>query len=304
LILGGVLNKVARKGTFVASGNQSELGRRRFIYTLMPSNLSLAPEELYSYNYYETIEGMAAEAGRYGLHIIPLYTAKEEKVFARNIKKVLREDACLGFIDPAYAFKDVAVWFNQREIPFVQMGNHQSRDLIWDNHESSAREAVTYLLGKGRKNILFLGVGIHYESEEDKIRGYRAAHAAFGRKIKESLLVFDRKIPEAAGAIALRRLKNGAGIDAIFACNDYAAKSVMDALLNNNIRIPEDIALLGADDMPGAAYCPVPLATLRRPRKKIGVELVKALLRRCRNLAAPKTRKELECEFIYRRSAG
>ena len=178
------------------------------------------------------------------------------------------------------------------------------RGCVWDSHLRAAADAVKHLLNSGRKNILFLGMGTGFEVEEEKIAGYKLAHRESGRPVNKDYFIYDKNILKNGGVKVAAWLAKGVPVDAVFAVNDHTAKAVMTCLLAKGVKIPEDIALLGADDMPGVDRWPVPLATIRRPREKIGRELVRALLRRYDHSSAGGEETVLECEFIKRQSAG
>ena len=91
--------------------------------------------------------------------------------------------------------------------------------------------------------------------------------------------------------------------DAIVCCDDADALSTLTALLEKGVRVPEDVAVIGFDDIPGAALSTPPLTTIRQPMDDMGKEAAKMLLERMQNKNAPLVKKVLPVELIQRQSA-
>lgn len=148
-----------------------------------------------------------------------------------------------------------------------------------DNHDGALR-AVRHLLARGRRRIAYLGGSLAHFSIRERERGYR-------RALFEAAVLADPDLDVVAppglatdtGAEAAMRqlLHRRERPDAVFAYNDAAAIAAMKVVLAAGLRVPEDIAFVGFDDIPAAAYAPVPLTTLRMDREalgRLGVELV------------------------------
>ena len=75
-----------------------------------------------------------------------------------------------------------------------------------------------------------------------------------------------------------RLLDSGKTFSAVFACNDQSAMGARMVMFRRGIRVPEDVSLIGFDDIPVAAYLTPPLTTVRQPFYDIGLYLARALL--------------------------
>jgi DNA-binding LacI/PurR family transcriptional regulator len=91
--------------------------------------------------------------------------------------------------------------------------------------------------------------------------------------------------------------------EAMFVFNDIGAIGFQDALLDAGLRVPDDMAIVGLDDIELAARARVPLTTIRQPTDRIGALAVESLLARLRG-ERPQTRQLLAPELIVRRSSG
>ena len=141
--------------------------------------------------------------------------------------------------------------------------------------------AVRHLLDTGRRRIAFVGGPTSIRQVADRLTGARSAvDAVPGATLEvietESLTVLDGR---AAGE-AIRERPAGKRPDAVFAANDLLAMGVLQALnMMGSLRVPQDIALIGYDDIDFASAAVVPLSSIRQPASLIGYTAVDLLLR-------------------------
>ena len=155
------------------------------------------------------------------------------------------------------------------KLPFVQhVGDKRAKDRVWDDHRPAVKDAIAHLLAKGRRRVLFLDSGDTARLQIEAMDGYRQAHEEAGVTIDPTLRVCAPDIWKTGGRITLELLKAGGKFDAVYACNDLTAFPVMQLLLAEGVKIPDDIALVGSDDMPGVDAWPVPLG--QRPARTAG----------------------------------
>ncbi len=141
--------------------------------------------------------------------------------------------------------------------------------------------AVRHLADTGRRNIAFVGGPASIRQVADRLEGARRAVAETeGMALEvietESLTVLQGR---AAGE-AIRERDAGDRPDAVFAANDLLAVGVLQALMMlGTVRVPEDIALVGYDDIDFASAAVVPLTSIRQPAALIGYTAVDLLLK-------------------------
>ena len=145
---------------------------------------------------------------------------------------------------------------------------------------NGARKAVEHLLALGHKRIAFVG-GISDGSPEFKRRyeGYSEALRAAGIEVDPALQM-DAETSEDAGyqaALVLR--ERGAAFDAVLGASDLIAIGVMKALEEAGVHIPNDVAVMGFDDIPISAYTYPPLSTVQQNTRQAGELLVENLLK-------------------------
>lgn len=167
-----------------------------------------------------------------------------------------------------------------RKLPIVVWGAQLPNQLyccIGSDNVSGGRIATEHLIGKGRRRIAFLG-DIALPEPQQRYLGYCEALAAHGIGFDPQLQV---NVPflsqggiEGVQALAER----GVAYDAVFACSDLLAMSAVDALRSRGIGVPDEVAIVGYDDIALAALSHPRLTTIRQPIDVAGKALVEALL--------------------------
>jgi DNA-binding LacI/PurR family transcriptional regulator len=147
----------------------------------------------------------------------------------------------------------------------------------------AARAATEHLLGLGRRRIALVGahVGETVGSAGLREQGYREALAAAGVPFDPSLVAEAGYWHRSTGADAMRGLLDrGVEVDAVFAMNDAMALGVLHVLHDRRISVPEQVAVIGFDDIDDGAYSAPTLSTIAPGREQIARTAVDLLRRR------------------------
>jgi DNA-binding LacI/PurR family transcriptional regulator len=131
----------------------------------------------------------------------------------------------------------------------------------------------------GRRRIVFLQGPEGHEDSVWRERGYRESLEAHGIPFRPELIATGEFDEDEAFATVQQMLVDGIEFDAIFAGDDDSAIGAMRALKLAGRRVPEDVAVVGFDDVPFARYLSPPLTTVRAPIEEIGREAVRQLVR-------------------------
>ena len=160
-----------------------------------------------------------------------------------------------------------------------------------------------HLLGLGRRRIAFIGdASSHYPEFFDRYRGCDAALRAAGSAMDPALQI-DAQSSEDEGWSATRALiARGAGFDAVFAASDLIAIGALRALAEHGLRVPEDVAVAGFDDIPAARFTTPALTTVAQDTSSAGAMLVETL--RALIDGAPAASRMLPAELVVRQSCG
>ena len=186
---------------------------------------------------------------------------------------VLRSRRVDGLIVLTGRLTDQALKAYARSLPIVVTGRSLKGAglfaLDFDNFEGG-RLATEHLIQLGHRRIAFIAGDPHHPDASERLRGYRAALEGAGIAF-ESNLVVPGAYNEVSGLLAVNRLLEGQQqFTAIFAANDQMALGATLALHRRALRVPEDISLVGFDDLPASQYAIPPLSTVHHPSYDIG----------------------------------
>ncbi|WP_437769647.1 substrate-binding domain-containing protein [Sorangium sp. So ce281] len=175
--------------------------------------------------------------------------------------------------------------------------------ILPDNH-GGALSAVRHLLDHGHERIVFAGHMAH-EDIRQRFQAYRDALEERGISFDPEL-VFDLPNNErASGRLAVRRLlEEGVTCTAMFMSADKEALGVLDAFAEAGIRVPEDIALVGFDDIEAARYASPPLTTVRQRFDRLGGTAAELLIDLLAGRELPCAGHIAPTTLVLRRSCG
>jgi DNA-binding LacI/PurR family transcriptional regulator len=189
-----------------------------------------------------------------------------------------------------------------RHVPIVVWGTQIPQQLyctVGGDNVAGGALATQHLLDQGLRRIVFIG-DPQLPEVSHRHRGYVERLKAAGITPDPKLLV---KVPfdaDQARAGITRLCERGAPFDAVFACSDVLATAAMQVLHLFDRRVPEQVAVVGYDDIEWASHSNPPLTTVRQPIARAGVELVDALLRTIDGGTVPP--RTLPVELVVRAS--
>jgi DNA-binding LacI/PurR family transcriptional regulator/serine phosphatase RsbU (regulator of sigma subunit) len=145
------------------------------------------------------------------------------------------------------------------------------------DNSSGVRALTKHLIQKhGLKRVAFV-TGFGREGEQ-RLAGYRAAHKDCGLPADDKLVIpGDYRFTAGQNAVTAL-FDGGAGCDAIVTANDWMALGALEALRLRGLRVPEDVAVVGFDDVEEARFATPPLTTVRQSPRQMGIEAVRLVL--------------------------
>lgn len=174
---------------------------------------------------------------------------------------------------------------------------------LCSDNRGGAEQAVRHLLSLGRRSIAYAG------SASDQWPEFQLRHAGYAHAMREAGLEPDPRLlveaqsSEVAGhAAGLALLDSEAEFDAVFAASDRIAIGIIGALRDRGRSVPQDVAVVGFDDIAAAAHFNPPLTTVQQDTERAGEMLVDNLLR----LIAGETAESalIEPRLVVRASCG
>ena len=184
----------------------------------------------------------------------------------------------LIFVDTAYG--------PNFSVPAVAISGHKHVEGVTNitlNHTRAAHLALEYLAKEGHKKIAFIKGQAFSSDTEVRWKAVRAAAQSLGIAVDEKLVVqLDSELPTSQpGYEAGRRLLGSMKpFTALLSFNDISAIGAIRALREAGRRVPEDVSVVGFDDIQSAAYQNPSLTTIRQPLREMGVRAAETLLKR------------------------
>ncbi|PYE54622.1 LacI family DNA-binding transcriptional regulator [Deinococcus yavapaiensis] len=244
-------------------------------------SVGVLTQDISSPFYGDTLRGIEQGLSGSGYH--PIFTSghwqAQEELEAVDLLLARKVDALivLGGVLPDEKLREVAA-----KVPLVALGRSvpdlESQCLRLDNFKG-AYLATQHLVELGHRAIAhIMGVPSHRDAQ-DRLAGYKAA-LADARVEFDPDLVREGDFMEASGFLAATRLVEGLRtFSAIFVANDQMAYGARLALFRKGLRVPEDVSIVGFDDLPSSSFTTPPLTTVAQPTYDIGLASAECVLR-------------------------
>ncbi|GIF13086.1 LacI family DNA-binding transcriptional regulator [Actinoplanes teichomyceticus] len=202
---------------------------------------------------------------------------------------------------------DYLATLHRRGLPMVliddrdQLSGGQIPTVGTTNHDGAA-DAARHLLEIGRHKPLVITGPARFGCTEQRTDGFASVFAAAGRPIPAGH-VMPGDFTVAAGAEGVRQaIAAGLDFDAVFCHNDLCAFGAAQAIQDTGRRVPEDVAVVGFDDIPMAAHHTPPLSTVHQPMREMGEAAARTLLAHFDGTPLPNRPTVIPATFTVRAS--
>jgi DNA-binding LacI/PurR family transcriptional regulator len=171
-------------------------------------------------------------------------------------------------------------------VPMVAVSGHRHLPGVTNislNHHRAAQLALQHLSSLGHRNIAFMRGQVFSSDSEVRWRAVRAAAAELGLQILDELTVrLESDSPTSQPGYDLTRefLRSAPPFTALFAFNDISALGAIRALREAGKRVPEEVSVIGFDDIQSAAFQNPGLTTIRQPLREMGMTAAATLVQR------------------------
>ena len=251
----------------------------------------------------EVLNGLARGAAAQGFHVLFEPIGPEDP---RGFAWLIRERHVDGLVISGPRTDDPELLnLLDRGVPVVLQGQLPGVQIPLvdvDNHHG-ARLATQHLIKLGHARIgLITNAGLAYTAAAARVAGYREAITDAGLLFQESLVRYGNFTPQ-SGEAAIMDLLNEKPT-AVFVASDVVALGVVKRLQALGVRVPDDVALVGFDDIPLARYLDPPLTTMRLPAFGLGWGAAELITRFINHVPVENQQVLLETELIVRESCG
>jgi LacI family transcriptional regulator len=296
-----VMEAVERLGYVANVQARSLVSGRSHIIGLLVPNLDNS--------YVGTItQGIDQELARANCDVM-LYTSHrhsgKESFYVRAIANGLTEGLLLVAPLVPTTYLDA---LREQNYPYVlidQADATESSSVVEATNWQGAYEATCYLSQLGHTRIAFITGSLAVRSAIDRVEGFKAALVDCDLPFREEL-VLEGDYQQQTGFEITKSLLQSVESPptAIFASNDLSAFGAMDAARECGLRIPDDISIIGFDDIPQASFVYPKLTTVRQPLEQMGRVAVKMLLEQIEDQSRPPQRVALATQLVIRDSCG
>jgi len=299
----GALYRVPGKGTFVASPTP----RQPFQTPLKTDNIgfviSREHHPIFSNSFYSFVfKGVEEEARAHGYNLF--YQILDQKLMSDPSSfKLVTEKKVDGLLLVGEMPHSFVVRLKESDIPLVLV-DHYVKDVNIDavvtDNEQGTYQIIKYLIDLGHTKIGFLGATIEHGTFMERFKGYKATLKKFAIDYNEDFiqtgLLWD------GYGIMDKMLTKKPLPTAIFACNDLMAIKAMASIQDHGLRVPDDISVVGFDDIEMSSQIHPTLTTVRVQREEMGALAVRKLINRMKDKNKKGEKAVLPTELVVRKS--
>lgn len=282
-------------------------GAARSLITSRTSTVGVLLPDLHGEFFSEIIRGIDQAAQRRGYHLLVSSSHNNRSELEAAVRAMRgRVDGVIVMAptnDMRASVQGIASRF-----PLVLLSDTAAPgdyDALGVANRQGGIDATRHLLGLGHRRIAIVRGPDHNHDAADRLDGYLAALDEAGVP-RDRALELPGDFTESSGhAAAERLLRRGRRPTAIFAANDATAIGVLSALHDRGVRVPEDVAVVGFDDIPTARYITPALTTIRVDICGLGARAATRLLQLVANgTARTHAREVIPATLVVRRSCG
>jgi LacI family transcriptional regulator len=195
-------------------------------------------------------------------------------------------------------------------IPVVAVAGHRHIEGVTNvllDHTRAAELALGHLHSLGHRRVAFMRGQPFSADSDERWKSLIAVAERLGLAVRPRLVVSldrDMSSPELGYPVVQQLMATKEPFTAIVAFNDISAIGAIRALKDFNLRVPEDVSVIGFDDIKAAAYTLPRLTTINQPLEEIGRVATQALLNRIHNTVLPRDEIMVEPALVVRESTG
>lgn len=254
----------------------------------------------------EALHGLSRAARQHGFHV--LLEALDPSDPARHYSTLVRENHVDGLVlSGPRSDDDELSQLHSEGFPIVLQGQLPGSGVpsVDVDNMAGARTAVEYLLRLGHRRIgLITNAPPVYTAAAARLAGYRSALEAAGLHYDESLVRCGNFTAESGWTAMLDLLRESERPTAVFVASDLVAIGAVAAAREAGLCVPDDLAVVGFDDIPLARYVDPPLTTIRLPAFALGFAAGDLLIRLIQGEKVRSPEVLLDTELVVRRSCG
>jgi LacI family transcriptional regulator len=254
----------------------------------------------------DVLQGVAdvLEARGYGLLLNTMNRGEDSLTqFARHVSANAFDGLLL--VEPPDTLNYITS-LHESGLPVVMIddrGHHPGFPSVATSNAEGAADAAAHLLATGRRHVAMITGPVEFGCTRDRTQGLRTHLTESGVEFDPRLLVEGDFTRDGGQSAVTDLLSTGVPFDAVFAHNDLMAVGVLDALRAAGRTVPDDVAVIGFDDISIAAHTRPALTTVRQPSREMGEAAAAMLLDNLNGTALPDAPHVVPTSLVIRESA-
>jgi LacI family transcriptional regulator len=252
--------------------------------------------------------GVEAGAGKAGLSVV-LCNSNDDVERERHYLSLLQEQRAFGILITPVGAKTPAIDAVRRSgvpVVLVDRGSQRRECSVSVNDQVGGELAVGHLINQGHRRISFVGGPLSIKQVSERLAGARAAMRA-ARLPDDALTVIETpRLDVASGRATGEQIASQPArrrATAAFCANDLLALGLLQDMTRRRVSVPDDLAIVGYDDIEFAGAAAVPLTSVRQPRAQLGRAAMDLLFEEATEPAGHQHRKVVfEPELVVRES--
>ncbi len=245
------------------------------------------------------VEEVAAAEGYSLLVVSQMSKADDQRVLELFTQKRVDGLIIVGAAVPRVVLERLRI----QGFPLVLLQQQGDQATFSIDNYGGATLMTEYLVNLGYRKLAYLAGSNDTPDNAERFRGFQDSLAHAGVAFDPQLYAQGDFLSGSGSSTVTELLGRKRPFDAVFAANDQMAIDAMLALRAHGLRVPEDVAVVGFDDIPLARYVAPSLTTIRQPARTLGSRAVQAVLAALRGETLP-TRAVLPVELVIRESCG
>ncbi|MFC2084354.1 LacI family DNA-binding transcriptional regulator [Bacteroidota bacterium] len=291
------IKKLNYKPNLTAQRLRSKAKQRNLIGLLVP--------DIQNPFYVEVVRGVEDQAYKNGYAVLMGNFAQDE-IKEKMYLDIMHSEEIDGLIvAPAHERDEKVIELLNHGIPIICVDRGLKDvdvDVVLVDNEKGAYDAVTYLIKKGHRRIAYIGGMKNIPTTLQRKEGYQKALRENGLKLEKSLIRFGNSKHESGKQIAEELLNCEKPPTAFFTGNNLITLGALETIHNKKLNIPDDLAIIGFDDMPWAISLNPPLTAVGQPGYEIGKRAADVLLQRINDPDRLRAKIVLNTELKIRES--
>lgn len=234
--------------------------------------------------FYSTIlDVIDTQLRQLGYHVIVSAGSNTEEGQKESVKFLLSRRVDALIVHAHQLSDDYLIELQESGIPTVILNRfipEMNTNCISIDNELGGKLVTEYLLKMGHKNIIFISGPLDKSDARARLQGYRNSLAEAGINYDETLVV-EGDFTEQGGASSMRKILNrNCQFTAVFAANDYIALGASEVLIEAGCSIPDQVSLVGFDDINFARYLTPKLTSVHFPIEQMSMESVQLIIQK------------------------